>query len=138
MTMDNGLRIHTSHKKIADINHWPRRDNGNQISQVSASIVARLVAESRTCQEVPTPKVGYQHIITARKRSLRRLCFTPVCQSFCSRGGCLPQCMLRYTPIQSRHPWKQTPLLGSRHPLGKQTCPPGSRHPPWEADTPGK
>ena len=26
-------------------------------------------------------------IFTARKRSLRRLCFTPVCQSFCSSGG---------------------------------------------------
>ena len=24
--------------------------------------------------------------------------FTPVCQSFCSQGGCLPQCMLGYTP----------------------------------------
>ena len=36
-------------------------------------------------------------------------------------GGCLPQCMLGYTPL-SRHPPEQTPPL-SRHP-------PGSRHPP--------
>ena len=46
-------------------------------------------------------------------------CFTPVCHSFCSRGG-LPQCMLGY-------PREQTPPK-SRHP-------PESRHPP-RADTP--
>ena len=39
--------------------------------------------------------------------------FTPVCQSFCSRGGggCLPQCMLGYTP-----PSPTDAPLG-RHPL---------------------
>ena len=50
--------------------------------------------------------------------------FTPVCQSFCSQEGCLPQCMLGYT-----HP----------HPLGADTPPgadtPGNRHTPG-ADTP--
>ena len=41
---------------------------------------------------------------TACKRSLRRLCFY-TCLSFCSQvGGCLPQCMLGYTPPGSRHP----------------------------------
>ena len=29
--------------------------------------------------------------------------FTPVCQRFCSQGVCLLQCMLGYTPHQSRH-----------------------------------
>ena len=37
--------------------------------------------------------------------------FTPVCQSFCSQGGCLPQCILGYThPPLGRHPpWANTP-----------------------------
>ena len=30
-------------------------------------------------------------IFTARKQSLRRLCFTPVCQLFCSEGGVVSQ-----------------------------------------------
>ena len=42
--------------------------------------------------------------------------FTPVCQSFCSHGGCLPQCMLGYTP-----PPGQTPLI--RHPPGRHLTP---------------
>ena len=42
--------------------------------------------------------------------------FTPVCQSFCSQEGCLPQCMLGYT-----HP----------HPLGADTP-----HPREQADIP--
>ena len=78
--------------------------------------------------------------ITAHKQGY---VFTPVCHS-----GCLPQCMLGYTPQeQTPLPWEaDTPPLGSRHPLEadtpwKQTppkeadTPPGSRH-PWEADTP--
>ena len=43
-------------------------------------------------------------IFTGRKRSLRRLCFTPTCLSvFLFTAGCLPQYMLGYTP-PSRHP----------------------------------
>ena len=62
-------------------------------------------------------------LITARKRSLRRLCFY-TCQSvILFTEGCLPQCMMGYTPPP-----------GSRHPLRKQTSP-RSRHPPQEADT---
>ena len=61
------------------------------------------------------------------------------------KGGCLPQCMLGYTPPeqtppkqtppQSRHPPEQTlpradnTLLQSRHPLGADNTP--------RADTPG-
>ena len=48
-------------------------------------------------------------------------------------GGCLPQCMVGYTPPRSRHP---TPR--SRH--SWEQTPPWSRHPPEqtlpEADTP--
>ena len=80
--------------------------------------------------------------------------FTSVCQEFCPRGGgCLPQCMLGYTPPPgSRPPWtRQTPLLppgADTHPQGADTPqtrqtpprsrhpPPGSRHPPDQADPP--
>ena len=86
---------------------------------------------------------------TARKRSLRRLCFyTCLSVILFTGGGCLPQCMLGYTP-----PGKQTPpgkfvkvmflllsvshsvhwgvsasVHAGIHPPGKQT-PRGSRHP---------
>ena len=58
--------------------------------------------------------------------------FMPVCQSFCSWGGGLPQCMLGYTPLGSRHIWEaDTPQ--SRHPLEADN--PQKQTPP-EADTP--
>ena len=61
-------------------------------------------------------------IITIHKRSMWRLCFY-TCLSFCpQQGGCLPQCMLGYTPSPGRNP-------PGRHPLGQI--------PPWE-DTPGQ
>ena len=46
--------------------------------------------------------------------------FTSVCQEFCPRGGgCLPQCMLGYTPPeQADHP-----------PWTRHTTPPGTRPP---------
>ena len=67
--------------------------------------------------------------------------FTPVCQSFCSRGGGFPQCMLGYPP-ETRHPPRSTPTPGPGNPLGpdsthrrsqhprEQTPPPGTRHSP--------
>ena len=63
-------------------------------------------------------------IITARKRSLGQgNVFTPVCQSFCSRGGGVSQHTMRQTPSHPDTPPRQTPplsrtLLG-RHPLGR-------------------
>ena len=44
-------------------------------------------------------------------------------------GGCLPQCMLRYTPPLGRPPWPDTPP--GRHPPGR---PPLDRHPHPNAD----
>ena len=66
-----------------------------------------------------------QPIITARKRSLRRFGFTPVCQSFCSQAGqvCLSAC------DDSRPPWEQTPPRNRHHPQ-EQTPLPRSRQPP--------
>ena len=61
-------------------------------------------------------------LISARKRSLRRLCFHR-CLSV-HGGGCLPHCMLEYTPkadTPMRTPLGRHPALG-RHPPG--------RHPP--------
>ena len=52
--------------------------------------------------------------------------FTLVCQSFCSQGGCLPQCMLGYTPP------RQVQI-----PLG-QVHPPLQVHPPGQVHTPGQ
>ena len=68
--------------------------------------------------------------------------FTPVCHSFCSQGGCLPQCMLGYhTPWEQTHtpPGADTPIPQadtpqSRHPPGAD--PPRSRHPPPEQTPP--
>ena len=69
-------------------------------------------------QDLVTCKLG-RFIITARKRSLRRLCFHR-CLSV-HRGGCLPHCMLGYTPPRTR----------GRHPLPQDRW----QTPPW-ADTP--
>ena len=59
--------------------------------------------------------------------------FLPPANEVClSMGGCLPHCMLGYTPPH-RHPQAdtpgQTPPLG-RHPLPPQQTPPLGRHPP--------
>ena len=53
-------------------------------------------------------------------------------------GGCLPQCMLGYTPLE--HPPKEQTPPRSRHP--PEQTPPRSRHPqeqtsPWEQTPPG-
>ena len=49
-------------------------------------------------------------------------------------GGCLPQCMLGYTPLEQTHhsPWEQTP---PPHPPGSR-LPPRSRHPPDQTPPP--
>ena len=67
-----------------------------------------------------------QSVFLPSATKLRRLCFTPVCQSFCSRGG-LPQCMLGCNPPGTRHP-----SPGSRH-----TPPPDQAPPPEQTHTPG-
>ena len=58
--------------------------------------------------------------------------FTSVCQEFCPQGGgCLPQCMLVYTP-----PGAETP--GTRQTLRTRQTPPRTRQtPPPGADPPG-
>ena len=65
--------------------------------------------------------------------------FTPVCQSFCSHGGCLPHCMLGNTPPQAdtyhrqtQPPWTDTPTpsdttvydqqASGTHSTGMLTC----------------
>ena len=77
------------------------------------------------------------YIFTARKRSLRRLCFHR-CLSVHGEG-CLPHCMLGYTPPDQRQkppqdqtPPEQTPptvhagrygqQAGGTHPTGMHTC----------------
>ena len=65
--------------------------------------------------------------VTARKRSLGRLCFYTCLSVILFTRGCLPQCMLTYTPQGADPPRKQTPHT-SRHPPGADT--------PREVDTP--
>ena len=67
--------------------------------------------------------------------------FTSVCQEFCPQGGgCLPQCMLGYTPPQTRQtPREQTPPSQTRQtiPLPPTRQTPRTRQtPPDQADTP--
>ena len=80
-------------------------------------------------------------VITAHKRSLRRLCFYG-CLSFCPQGG-LPQCMLGYhtpwgadppgpdtphpnplnqAPPKAVHPGRYVQWVGGMHPTGMQSC----------------
>ena len=102
-------------------------------------------------------------VVTARKRSLRRLCFY-ICLSFCSQGEgvCLSACWDTPPGAEtpgSRHPREQTPPRQTaprsrHHPPGADTTPqeqtspkeqtpqwsrhlPGSRHPPKSRHTPG-
>ena len=75
------------------------------------------------------------NIFTARKQSLRRLCFY-ACLSFCSGGGLL-HFMLGCTPLDQRqasppgadtpspsavHAGKYGQQTGGTHPTGKQSC----------------
>ena len=49
-------------------------------------------------------------------------------------GGCLPQCMLRYTPPRSRHPpWEQIPPWEQTPPRSRHT--PQTKYTPLEADS---
>ena len=80
-------------------------------------------------------------VFTARKRSLRRLCFHR-CLSVCPRGGCLPHCMMGYTPpadtpwAHPAPPWADT---HPRHTPPSPNPPPPGTHPlpqpPPRADT---
>ena len=74
-----------------------RKKNGNSHNEVYMVFVALLP---------PATKLGQGYV------------FTRVCDSV--QGGCLPQCMLGYTPPE------QTPPPGSRHP--EQTPPLGPVH----------
>ena len=43
------------------------------------------------------------------QHSYGKVMFSQTCQEFCPQGGCLPQCMLEYTPPWSDIPPSQTP-----------------------------
>ena len=61
----------------------------------------------------------YYAFITVRKRSCGKVMFLHLSVSHSvHRGGCLPQCMLGYTPRQ-KPPWTDPP--GQTHPL-PSTC----------------
>ena len=83
----------------------------------------------------------FNKIITARKRSLRRLCFYR-CVSV-HRGG-LPQCMLGYTPSplpsQGDPPARETPSAKETPLPGRPPCQgdPPARETPCQGDPPAK
>ena len=52
---------------------------------------------------------------------LRRLCFYR-CLSVHGEGGCLPQCILGYTPLGRHSPWTETPPPSRRRLLLQQTA----------------
>ena len=62
----------------------------------------------------------------ANKILVQGTVFTPVCQSFCSRGKgwCLPHCMLGYTPRQTlpTDTMGYGQQAGGTHPTGMHTC----------------
>ena len=60
-----------------------------------------------------------------------RCVFTPVCHSVHGGGGCLPHCMLEYTPPRADTPWADTPL-GRQPPW--EDIPRGQTTPPPQAD----
>ena len=78
----------------------------------------------------------YMCIFTARKQSLRRLCFHR-CLSV-HRGG-LPHCMLGYTSPRQEHPHGQVHPPRQVHPPGTspgQVHPPGRYSLPWAGTPP--
>ena len=80
--------------------------------QVGLSIQCPL---SVWCNLILNPNYFKFHCYCPQIKLRKGNVFTPVCQSFCSRGGCLPQCMLGYTPPADtplgRHPPPSRRLL---------------------------
>ena len=74
------------------------------------------------------------------QRSWAKVIFSQVCvkNSVHRGGGCLPQCMLGYTPAgRGRPPREQTPLGPGRQPPQTRQSPPGQgRHPQTRQTTP--
>ena len=88
----------------------------------------------RSCQRIMKLRMVGFSIFTVRKRSYGEVMFYSCLSVILFTGGCLPQCMLGYTP-PSRHlpgqtPPRQTPL--DRHPLGRHRSRADTPH----ADTP--
>ena len=107
-------------------------------------VVANVLCQLSSTEMSTFLLIGYFY---RRQRSWGKVMFSQACVIlFTGGGGCLPQCMLGC----HTHPRKQTPPPGSRHPpleadpppRSKHRPPPGSRHPsPWRrhplgADTP--
>ena len=79
-------------------------------------------------------------VFTARKRSLRRLCFY-TCLSFCPQGGVpgqvppwdqVPPSGPGTPPRPGTPPWDQVPLPGTRYTLQGPGTPPGTRYTPLD------
>ena len=116
---------------------------GKVVSSTFCKSLAFTMLKKYCCLLLAATKLGQGNI------------FTSMCQEFCPRGwgreGCLPQCMLGYTPPeQTHHPPEQTPLDQAdptspreqtpprtrQTPLGAATIPPGPGRPPQEQTPP--
>ena len=101
---------------------------GMQVNLYTASVrIWKQLWSSPTLNYGRTRPNSRSPIFTARIRSLQRLCF----HRCLSMGGCLPHCMLGYTPPGQTPlgtPARQTHTPSQTHPLSRQS--------PW-ADTPG-
>ena len=107
---------------------------GTSANQQDISIQIASSHESGIMYPVPTGAIGFVSLfITARKRSLRRLCFYK-CLSFCPRGVCFSACW-DTTPPPSRHRAPLPPPTSRHHPPGPGTprpgMPPGAGT-PWD------
>ena len=102
---------------------------GRRVRELSNTVSRPFGNTSRLMTKCPSRiKFYYRPQTKLRKGNV----FTPVCQSFCSGGGCLPSAYWVYTPL-GRHPtWADTPwadtTLEAHTPLLKH--PPGSTTPP--------
>ena len=110
------------------VHHWTH----SQLSEKSTTVILVVLGPYQCCTEkhhsVCMVSVLWSLLPSATKLWQGNV-FTPVCHSV--YGGCLPQCMLGYTPHQTPLLGQTTPsrhtLLGRQPPLGRH---PLGRHPP--------
>ena len=95
------------------------RGAGGSLVQGPAPSIFKLVhSEARSVgQRAVRIRLIYL-LVTVHKRSCGKVMFSQVCVKNSVQEGCLPQCMLRYTPRQTS-PWADTPPPADRYCCGR-------------------
>ena len=110
----------------------PISDDRGTKKSISISLLASKEVSQKACYNISY--VCYN--IYWPQRSWAKVIFSEACvKNSVHRGGggCLPRCMLGYTPLDQA----ETPLDPGRHPPVTRQTPPGSRHtPPGTRQTP--